>query len=543
MDSSPSSTAPAADPNLTAVFRRGDVYADRWSEEVRELLHIPDPAEGDVKKALDEGRSVVISGNAGDGKSHLALRVLKGLTDRKIHSWEDPANDPPKIGSATLLFVPDASRFDFSELSKVVEEVINEDGQVLITVNEGPLARLAAHSHTGFWKEIRETLHKRARGLSSNDPSGILIVNLGARDLTGTEFISTAIKLVASNVERCYQCASDEICPRTIGANLLLDSAGAQSALREIFVLASETGMRVTARDIWMGLIDLFFGWTCPPSASALDRITGYWWNRAFESSSQLGDLIEGEFDPIMSPDGFADGAIWSGDFSSAGLPAGYPAVPPPSDRDDRDLLSFRSAKRAWFFFSGSNLHQLIREQSRAREFASLVRDAAANPSVAAGTLVELVNLFRLSIESQSELWVSRFHSMTVNSPPKMFAASVKVPSSELSIKVPFSCDPLITVHGGLWPTALLVGWDEEMRHFIRIDKAAWERLGRGRSLSQDRAQELLDEVLESFFSSLPRSQDPGDTVEITAYDHSRGSQTRLRVTTGADKRRVEVLA
>jgi hypothetical protein len=542
MDSSPSNTSPNTDPVLRTVFRQGDVYADRWSENVRDLLHIVEPVESDIKTALEAGRSVVISGNAGDGKSHLALRVLKECDSGRVKPWEDPSDTPPNVNAGDLLFVPDASRFEFDELAKVVESVIEAQGQMLITVNEGPLARLAEHSTTGLWREIRETLHKRARGLEGVDPEGILIVNLGARDLTGTNFIDRAIELVAQNAERCPHCISDEDCPRTVGAELLLISPSAKAALKELFILASETGRRVTARDIWIGLIDLFFGHTCPLPASDQEKVSGFWWNRAFEPSSQLGSMIEGEFDPIMSPEGSSDAAIWSADFSAAGLPAGYPTAPVPNDTGDSELVSFKSAKRAWFFFAGVDAHGLIREQSRAREFASLVRSAVTAPGSATGKLVELVNLFRLNIQSQTELWVSRFHSMTVNKPPTMFASSVKRQSADITIKVPFSCDPLVVEHGGLWPTALLVGWTEDMRHFIRVDKAAWERLGKGRSLSQDRPQELLDEVLESFFSCLPIAQKPTDAVEITVYDHIQGSQSRLRVTNNGHERRLDVL-
>ena len=71
---------------LREIFESGSVYADLWPSEIRAALDVSDPLLPIVVEALQHGTSVVLSGNAGDGKSHLAQRALDSLTPRRCIS-------------------------------------------------------------------------------------------------------------------------------------------------------------------------------------------------------------------------------------------------------------------------------------------------------------------------------------------------------------------------------------------------------------------------------------------------------------------------
>src|SRR5690242_4811972 len=94
---------------LRDLLERGALYADRFPPSLREALDVSDPLTDTVTTALSRRSSVVLSGNAGDGKSHLAQRALDVLPSRSC--IEITAGHPPQkpVPQDAVVFVRDAS--------------------------------------------------------------------------------------------------------------------------------------------------------------------------------------------------------------------------------------------------------------------------------------------------------------------------------------------------------------------------------------------------------------------------------------------------
>ena len=96
------------DRSLADLFEWGAVFADRWPTAVRHRLDVPDPLADPIRAALKSGRSAVLTGSAGDGKSHLAMTVLDDLSP--LNRYEVVRGQPlppslpevPSFSSATL---------------------------------------------------------------------------------------------------------------------------------------------------------------------------------------------------------------------------------------------------------------------------------------------------------------------------------------------------------------------------------------------------------------------------------------------------------
>src|SRR2546423_13832025 len=82
--------------DLRALLQQGALYADRWPAAIRTALDVHDPLVEVVAGALRDRRSVVISGNAGDGKSHLAQRALDAMGTRNVVEVSS-SNPAPEI--------------------------------------------------------------------------------------------------------------------------------------------------------------------------------------------------------------------------------------------------------------------------------------------------------------------------------------------------------------------------------------------------------------------------------------------------------------
>src|SRR5581483_603392 len=146
---------------LREMLERGALYADRFPPSLRDALDVPDPLTEPVAAALMERKSVVLSGNAGDGKSHLAQRALDTLPSRScIQVTSDhPVTEP--IPADAVVFVRDASALTNAEVLSAVTAAHTAQAPLLITINEGPLNSLAADPGGRFFQEVRDVLHAR----------------------------------------------------------------------------------------------------------------------------------------------------------------------------------------------------------------------------------------------------------------------------------------------------------------------------------------------------------------------------------------------
>jgi hypothetical protein len=503
---------------LESVFESGMVYADKWPVEVREKLNVPDPLAGVVVDSLQASRIVVITGNAGDGKSHLAQVALANLPTRSCHQVRADAAIPPD--DRTIVFIRDASALEDETILGALRQARAQGNPALLTINEGPLASLAEKDQTGFFAAVRGVLHRRELGQQAEADADVVLINLAGRQLAASPgFVSEVLKKVLANVSACPTCrAVGRTCPRQVGAKMLKASRIAQGRVAMLLKLASGSGGHLTARDIWTFVIDLFYGHVCSQTAPS---DLGYFWTRLFEDETPLVRAIRADFDPLTVSLPSADVKLWLGDWSSDFMGCEFPGDRPVNAyREDSDsgLRAFASAKRAYFMFAKDNSIELeLSRRSEASGYAQLLDDARANPGSAVRTIVKLINQNRLASRSEAELWISRHHGMSANRRVTSFAATSKVDVADLEILVPFSADARAYPDAWFHPDRLFLKWANRDA-LLEVDFATWIQLARRRNLAVDRQQELLDFALDVFMSQAPVrvSEDP----EVQIYDH-----------------------
>lgn len=526
------------DHDLADLFERGTVFADRWPTAVRHRLDVPDPLAGTIRTALKIGRHVVITGAAGDGKSHLAMTVLDDLAPIVIHEVVRGQPLPEGLPKGTIVFFRDVSALTDGDVLIGVQQATAHGLTLLLTVNEGPLNTLAPQDQTGFLRDIRDAIHRRSRGLEAPDPSNTVIVNLSGRQVTRGDFVSGAIQKILPVVRPCRVCGKSKNCPRVRGAQQLRRSRTAQERIARLLQMLTDRGRHLTTREIWAFLIDLFFGWTCIVTSDEVDQQRGYFWNRVFDGDNAIAQAIREDFDPLRVARARDDANLWLGHSDDLGIsiPLTPPRVLARSSIED-GLVMFTSAKRFYFFFSKSwDIDHTLASFVPASQFGALLAKAAADEAVAA-ELVGLINAFRLGLKTREDLWISRHHSFAAHRRPAVLAASGKVPSSKLVVRIPFSYEAKTYPHSGFFPHRLLMGWSSSDQEFV-IDFPTWRELQGERNLIVDRSQETLDFALDIFLSqgNPPDATDP----EVLVYDHRRRQHVTLRL--DGSERRVEVL-
>lgn len=524
-------TQEATRTDLRDLLERGALYADRFPPSLRDALDVADPLTDLVTGALGERKSVVLSGNAGDGKSHLAQRALDALSTRSCIEVTagHPAGEP--VPQDTVVFVRDASALTDAEVLAAVTAARTAQAPLLITINEGPLNSLAADPEGEFFRTVRDVLHSRARGIRTDDPERMLILSLSGRQLAKSDFADGALSKLLPLIGPCSTCGTSRDCPRVVGARALRRSRRARERVAALLQLLTDRGRHVSAREIWLFLTDMFFAWTCSPGQDEIDRAAGYFWVRLFESNNKLSHEIALEFDPINAPMAREDILLWQGKFGELDYDQEFPGLAPATvaraSRED-GLRLFASAKRALFFMSRSiDPQSLLARQSMAPEFGRLLTTASTDPRRVIRELVGLINRYRLDARTENDLWVSRHHSMAAHRRPFALAAAAKLPIEQLEISVPFAYESENYDGAGFFPDRLLLRWAGS-EQVLAVSFDTWRRLQEERSLTVDRDQEGLDFALDLFMSQAPAPalEDP----EVHYYDHERQEEIVIRL-------------
>ncbi|WP_262281699.1 hypothetical protein [Micromonospora sp. MA102] len=523
---------------LREIFESQAVYADRWSAEVRAALDVPDGLTSRIVKALQDGQSVLISGNAGDGKSHLAQVALDQVVPRRCIevTKAHPIREIPSADQ--IVFVRDASGLSDKEILSTVARARAAGAPLLITINEGPLASLAEHQDGDLFRVARDILHARAIGMMQNDPPELLLVSLAGRQLTRSNFVPGVLEKLLPLVTACPSCGKSSSCPRVVGAKMLRRSRAARERLQLLLRLLTDGGTHLSARDIWVFLIDLFFGWVCPGDGE--ERSEGYFWNRIFDGESTTARRIRSNFDPVAVPLAREDVYLWRGRFTELRMDCEYPGSAPVAlarESSDAGLAAFASAKRCYYFFGKAvQAEKMMAGQSRAPHFGRLLAASLNDQRPVIRDLVGYINRYRLGLDTQNDLYVSRHNGFAAHRRPWGLGAYGKLPIERLEILVPYRYENE-TYGEGFFPTRVYLHWAGSQQ-FLTVDFETWERLQEKRTLTVDRDQETLDFALDLFMAQadIPAIDDP----EVIVFDHRRREQTRLRVR--ASERVIEVL-
>lgn len=516
---------------LSEIFEQGIVYADKWAPDVRLALDVPDPLTDIIANGLRSGRRVVISGNAGDGKSHLAQQALGLLPSRSCLEITVDTDITPDRVAGQVIFVRDASALPDSILHKVVDLATQYDLPMLMTINEGPIAKLAGSTGSAFFLALKDVLHARAQGEDREDPNGTLLINLAGRQLARSAFGQSVLDLLLPHVTPCSSCGKpkSKTCPRVHGATLLKKSRRARDRMCHLLSLYASGGNHLTARDIWVFFIDLFFGHTCTPQ-DPRSNSSGYFWNRIFDDETSLCEALRTNFDPIQIPLPNADSALWLGDFDSESFGIAFPGDSPVDAyrrSDIEGMEAFTSAKRAYYLFSKSvDPDSVAMQISDAPNFRNLLESSFRDSRGVLREVVSLLNRYRLETRIETELWISRHHGMAAHKRPGALAASSKSPLDSLNLLVPHEYDSRTYPESGYFPDALLLQWKGSSAVFT-LDFYTWSELQRRRTLTVDRDQETLDFAIDIFMGQarIKAEADP----EIKVYDHKSRRTYQIR--------------
>lgn len=237
------SNASAGNENAIAEFQIGNEHFEK--------IHVHNPLTDFVFKELVENkRNVILTGNAGDGKTTIAAEICQKITGR----WLESLPLRKELNEGKIVIIKDMSELNKEEQVKILEEAIhNNEKTYLIISNTGALLESGSKVNiNGLESEfIRSQLLAK---MESEQPETVfndrvILINIGRTDSINTACLILKKMINCQDWAYCENCI--ENCPIRINVQLIKENE--EIVLERVELLYRrlyEYGIRLTLRQM-----------------------------------------------------------------------------------------------------------------------------------------------------------------------------------------------------------------------------------------------------------------------------------------------------
>ena len=513
-----------------------------------EALHLATPLEDHLRARARAGLSIVLTGNAGDGKTHLA-RVLQRRLEGDADRFE---------------FAFDATAMMDSEqgVAPIVERWRQAEGAgkgMVLAINQYPLYMLRRQLPDTL-PELSESIERqwKARltgdGDDPADGGSVLLVDLSLRNPLSQDFARRVLdKMLSDPAVRRH---ADRGADRNFSLNFeRLGSPRVQERLFELFERVISSGRRTTVRELWILTARLLFGASEHEAEGEVPDASRAWYSeRLFAPDARfpLSEALRGVADPagvshphvdrrLEDPDG-TRGEWLAGSDPPAVLPSPVAALGPRSEDRKRYRTRFLALKRRFYFEHADGGESVFRldhgSHARFHEMLRTPEEDAEHLRV----LIEAINrcYFPHHFEGVREklcLWIG--HRLD-EQPTKSFVAGECIPRERLCVRRPeppgalkdafaFVPDCLVLTEQGRQGDAPRDG-------SLRIDAALFRALW---AVKGGLPRHLIDpgelNRLDTFVDRL-RHGTPSPLPDFLVYNAEHVASSAVKMSTGFDR-------
>ena len=525
-----------------------NVISEGLTDEEFDILHLHTPLEDHLLDQARDGYSIVLTGNAGDGKTHLA-RVLQ-----------------KRLGTAAddFAFAFDATAIMNSEdgVAPIIDlwrQAVNAGRPFVLAINQYPLYMLRRHLHASL-PEVSCAIERQWRTrlvakshAGNSDEEKLLLVDLSLRNPLSPRFAQRALArmLVHPAVRRHADLGSDS----NFSFNFeRLSHPDVRRRLLDLFDRIVSSGRRTTVRELWILIARLLFGKCAgeePPG------VAQSWYSERLldlDPRFPLSEFLCTVADPATVSHPHVDryledhhGVEWvDGWLMNADNPE--PLRSPisaiaPSNADRREYRKrFLALKRRFYFEHSKGGAGVFRLDHRSHSgFHAMLRTPEADIENRRA-LIAFINRCYFphqfeGIDDKLYLWIG--HRLD-EQPTKSFVAKECIPSDRLHISRPRPPDPLDTALDYL-PDHLVLSADAPSSGTIptaslRIDAALFRTLS---AISAGLPRHLINpgelNRLDTFLDQL-RHLSPSPVSEFITYNAEHVASNAVKLSPGLDR-------
>ncbi len=475
-----------------------------------ERLHIKSELESFLVTQVDRGLGIVLTGNAGDGKTHL-LRRLK-----------------PKLEAADAIVVEDATALmrgdDAAPILDSWRNAITNGRPFCIAANEYPLyqLRIADKKAPHLAEVSRQCRHRLAYGDVSPDEAAtnLLVVDLSLRNPLNGTFVDALIDTILADkgLQQALAGSSEPVARRNVE---LLSLPRVRKQLHALADRLVALGYRATVRELWILVARMVFG-----RLGRGDFERGDWYSEVLFARDERFDVTTAlqAVDPANSSHPLWDGAL---ELRSAPVRCGWALrAPISSPHPTLEWADFAALKRR-FYFEHTNGHEIFDLADRdAQEFEKLLAGGRGTGQTLVAELVDAINAAYCPVQFDSRgqhlyLWNGhRFHEQ----PSRSFVATDRLPTESLVLEIPRLPTRLMGAFNYRPDHLALTAPGLPGRPRLRIDFPLWRtlrRLARGlpRKLIPERDIHRLNAFLEKLGAGVSGGRDTIWSVHLENLD------------------------
>lgn len=473
-----------------------------------ERLHIEGPIEACIVRNVAEGRSIVLTGNAGDGKTHLLERLRDELE----------ASDARLLTDATAMM----HGGDTAPVIEAWRAAKREGRPVCLAANEYPLFQLR-HAEPDLFAEVTRQCEQRlAYGpVTADEGAGeILVVDLSLRNPLSSDFLGALLDRLTHDpsVAALARSGDNPVVARNL-ALLVLPRVRERLELLTARLVA--LGERATIRELWILCARMLFG-----NSGRHDYRREDWYSENLFRLDRRFDLTAAlaAVDPAASSHPQWDAAL---EARAPAVASGWAdRIPRPSPHPTLDSEAFAAMKRRFFFEHDCGEEVFALADRDAADFEEIVQGRRTAGRALVGSLIEAVNAAYCPVSFQARdqhlyLWSGhRFHEQ----PSRSFVATERVSAESFSVEIPRLPERLKDCFAYRPDHVALVATQVAGRPKLRIDFALFrtlKRLQRGlpRKLIPERDVHRLDAFLELLHGSVEGRRDTVWSVHLENLD------------------------
>lgn len=419
-----------------------NAVSEGLTDDEFDKLHIETPLERYLLERAKDGQSILLTGNAGDGKTHLAraLRRRLGSTANRFEFALD----------ATAMMNRSAGVIPVVECWRRVR---NTGKRMVLAINQYPLYMLRQNIHEAL-PDLSEEIERQwkarlAAGSGGSHPidDSLLLVDLSLRNPLSREFFGLVLgKMLADPAVQRHAGSSVDV---NFSFNYeRLANTNVQKRLFELFDRVISSGRRTTVRELWILTARLLFGTSRDDETPGASET---WYSErlfAHDSRFPLCGALQSVADPaavshpnidrrLEDPQGTQAAEWFDGSEPPASLPS--PASIQSRAACDKYRRRFRALKRRFYFEhvdGGDKIFEL--DLGSHAQFHKMLRKPTDDADHL-GLLLKAINRSYCphhfgGAKDNLYLWIG--HRLD-EQPTKSFIAGECIPSNRLSIRRP----------------------------------------------------------------------------------------------------------
>lgn len=287
------------DPSHDQIYEEYQVANDSLNLETVAYSYV-------LEAAKSKAQFIVLTGDAGHGKTHLCRRVIEsylGYSENEARDLINRACDGRQIirakaGSAksgALRIFKDFSEFSPQIAAGLVENLAKDDAVTIICANEGRLRAVLATQQAGYnCSQILESFEASFEDGLASQNGNVHIVNLNFQSIAsggnGFSLGDRALRDWTSGTRwrSCGDCDAQKACPISRNREMLSERADEAAAttrkakLRLLFATLERIGYVITLRDMLMVFAYILTGGLKCEDVHRMRKSRAKFWQQAY---------------------------------------------------------------------------------------------------------------------------------------------------------------------------------------------------------------------------------------------------------------------